>query len=222
MSIRFRRDDALCVVIRKEVSILLQSKVFCSYAPGAGKTTSMLLSARNEEKIGRIVSYDFIYDTGRPLPVEKTWTSRNAHLDPERIISRHPEISVIDELMMKNEFDRKPIYKTVQLLANNGISVFSSTNLIHVSSINRRYRALARIHSTISVEDDVFLQLGKIIFIDPDPDQLLDRYKAPDLFPEHNLEFRFTLSRERLAACRFICLEYLSSLKPSQYEIRHV
>ena len=47
---------------------MLQSTIFCSYAPGAGKTTHMLKQALQMEKASHTISFDFIYGDGRPLP----------------------------------------------------------------------------------------------------------------------------------------------------------
>lgn len=196
-----------------------QSLIFCSYAPGAGKTTCMLEQARQERLAGYRVSFDFVLDSARPLPGHIA-ASEKPCINADEIVIRHPEISVIDELMMQNCADAKPLYKTIQKLHEQSIAVYSSTNLFHVRSVNTRYREEAGIEAKATILDRMFLSLGKIVFVDIIPDMLAERYKQDSLFPQHASAFRATYKIERLRMCREICMDYLAELKSDQYEIR--
>jgi len=204
-----------------------ESTVYCSYAPGAGKTTYMLKRAVRDKGDGRVVSFDFVYDSGRPSlnlieNDESRCLRKEAFFDPKAIIAAHPQITVLDELMMTNRFTHKPLYRSFREIADNQIAVYTTTNLIHVRSLNQKYRKTARIFSEATVADRTFLTLGKLIFIDIEPELLWSRYARDELFPKHRKEFLLTYSIERLSQCRALCLDFLGQLHSEQYEIVQV
>lgn len=186
----------------------------------------MLSSAQKENNEGRTVSVDFVFDSGRPIQnvfqmvrLNSDALARNAHVNPSDIIQAKPEISVIDELTMLNQYNRRPLYQVFKRLNRNNIAIYSSTNLIHVASINQRCEKEARICSDRTIDDSVFLMLGKLIFIDIEPSLLQARYKQSKLFPQHSVEFKNLFSLEQLTACRSICYSFLEELDSEQYEI---
>ena len=202
---------------------MLQSTIFCSYAPGAGKTTHMLKQALQMEKAGHTISFDFVYDDGRPLPLlikKERILSGKPFVELKNILVRNPEVSVIDELLMRNEHDGKPLYMSFIRLTEEGISVYSTVNLFHVRSLNPCYREIAGIDAKRTISDRTLLSLGKLVFLDIEPDQLRERYNRPEFFPQHAAAFRATYTKERLTACRSICLSFLTKLDPNRYEIQ--
>ncbi len=203
-----------------------ESRIFCSYAPGAGKTTCMLQSALQEKGLGHAVSFDFVCDTGRPIQIEASSSyisggclTANPRVDPDGIIRRHPEISVLDEMLMLNLYTKQPLCASFQLLSEHDISIYTSANLFQVRSICQRYRRIADIDFSRTIPNKQFLSFGKLVFIDIEPELLLERYHHAELFPQHRLELIFLFKKERLVAFREICMEYLAKLKPGQYEI---
>jgi two-component system, OmpR family, sensor histidine kinase KdpD len=167
--------------------------IFFGYAPGVGKTYSMLYDAalqKNEQNLDVVVGYiEFHkrpgtealakgFDMVPPLRIDYM----NLHLlepNVEEIIKRKPNIVLIDELAHTNAQGMKndKRYKDVEEILNEGIDVHTTLNVQHLESLKDIIHQITGIRVSENVPDPVFLKADEVKVIDLPIDDLLKRLK---------------------------------------------
>ncbi|SII62657.1 Sensor protein kdpD [Mycobacteroides abscessus subsp. abscessus] len=125
--------------------------VFLGYAPGVGKTVAMLEAAAGAKSAGRDVVVGIVEDHGRAhtaalaqgfetLPrAQVPYQGRTfEELDAEAVLTRAPELVVIDELAHTNvpgSGDREKRWEDVAAILTAGIDVFTTVNIQHLESL---------------------------------------------------------------------------------------
>src|SRR5580658_10498636 len=135
-------------------------KVFLGYAPGVGKTFSMLSEGIRRRSRGEDVVIGVVETHGRagtaelasklekvPLrEIDYKGTLFN-EMDVDAILARMPQVVLIDELAHTNiegsRFAKR--YEDVLLLLENKIDVLSTINIQHIESLAPRVQALTGI-----------------------------------------------------------------------------
>ena len=178
-------------------------KVFLGYAPGVGKTFSMLSEGIRRKGRGEDVVIGTVETHGRPGTAE---LAQKLELVPQRridykgtlftemdvdaILERKPVVALIDELAHTNiEGSRTPKrYDDVFLLLDAGIDVLSTINIQHIESLTPRVQSLTGITVRETVPDWVLDRADEIVISDLTPEALVTRMRRGDIYPPERIE----------------------------------
>src|SRR5580700_9316804 len=178
-------------------------KLFLGYAPGVGKTYSMLSEAIRRASRGEDVLVGVVESHGRkataelaakldripPRKLEYKGTLFD-EMDVDAIIARHPEVVLIDELAHTNiegSFHTKRYQDVLQLLEAE-IDVLSTINIQHVESITPRVQSLTGITVRETVPDWVLDRADELVLSDLTPEALVQRMSRGDIYPQERVE----------------------------------
>lgn len=199
-------------------------KVFLGYAPGVGKTFSMLSEGIRRRSRGEDVVVGVVEAHGRKATSELAskleQVSRReidykgtlfAEMDVDAILSRMPQVALVDELAHTNiEGSRLPKrYDDVLLLLENRIDVLSTINIQHVESLTPRVQALTGVKVREQVPDWVLDRADEIVISDLTPEALVTRMRRGDIYPVDRVERSLSnfFRRGNLIALREMALQ---------------
>ena len=178
-------------------------KVFLGYAPGVGKTFSMLSEGLRRRSRGEDVVIGVVETHGRSgtgeLAAKLEQVKRRemeykgtlfSEMEVDAILARSPQVALIDELAHTNiEGSRFPKrYEDVLLLLDNKIDVLSTINIQHVESLAPRVQALTGISVREQVPDWVLDRADEIVISDLTPEALITRMRRGDIYPPERVE----------------------------------
>ena len=178
-------------------------KVFLGYAPGVGKTFSMLSEGIRRRSRGEDVVIGVVETHGRSgtaeLAAKLDQIPRReidykgtlfTEMDVDAILARMPQVALIDELAHTNiegsRFAKR--YEDVLLLLDNKIDVVSTINIQHVESLAPRVQALTGISIREQVPDWVLDRAEEIVISDLTPEALVTRMRRGDIYPQERIE----------------------------------
>lgn len=172
-------------------------KLFLGYAPGVGKTFSMLSEAIRRRSRGEAVIAGVIETHGRAgiaellsqiemIPRKKIEYKGTTfeELDTAAVIARHPAVVLIDELAHTNipgSVHRKR-YEDVLEILDAGIDVLSTVNIQHIESIAPTVHAITGIVVRETVPDWVLQMASETVMVDLTPEALQNRMKRGDIY----------------------------------------
>lgn len=189
----YRPDpDALLNALKRqeENSLRGKLKIFFGMSAGVGKTYDMLKSAHEAKakKIDVVIGYIETHKreetealvSGLEIVPRKQLEYRGVQLeemDIDAIISRKPQLVLVDELAHTNHPGSRHAkrYQDVLELLEHGIDVYTTINVQHLES---RADTVAQITGTVireTVPDSIFEQADEVEVIDIPPDELLKR-----------------------------------------------
>src|SRR5208337_4319464 len=149
-------------------------KVFLGYAPGVGKTYTMLSEATRRRRRGQDVVVGIVETHGRK-PIEE--------MDVDAILARQPGVALVDELAHTNidgSKHRKRYEDVMELLAAN-IDVLSTMNIQHMDSLAPLVQSITGIPVRETVPDWVLKRAGEVVMIDLTPEALQNRMRRGDI-----------------------------------------
>lgn len=178
-------------------------KIFLGYAPGVGKTYSMLSEgirrrSRNEDVVIGIVETHGRAGTAevanklehiprREIDYKGTLFSE---MDVDAILARKPKVALIDELAHSNVegscFEKR--YEDVFALLDSGIDVLTTINIQHIESLTPRVQMLTGIEVRETVPDWVLDRADEIVISDLTPEALATRMRRGDIYPLERVE----------------------------------
>lgn len=173
-------------------------KLFLGYAPGVGKTYSMLSEALRRHARGEDVVIGVVETHGRKSTAElaaqletvprKKLQYRGAafdEMDVDAILARKPGIVLVDELAHTNIEGSKhrKRYEDVLELLDAGIDVLSTMNIQHLESITPTVQGVTGIQVRETVPDWVLKRVNEIVLSDLTPEALQNRMKRGDIYP---------------------------------------
>ena len=178
-------------------------KVFLGYAPGVGKTFSMLSEGIRRRARGEDVVIGYVETHGRKgtaelavqldqiPPKEIDYKGTLFHeMDLDAILKRRPQVVLVDELAHTNiegsRFAKR--YEDVLLLLENNIDVLSTINVQHVESLTPRIQSLTGIPVRETVPDWVLDRADEIVISDLTPEALATRMRRGDIYPLERAE----------------------------------
>ncbi len=191
--------DALLQRVKAEEALGSRAvlKVFFGYAPGVGKTYTMLESAWRLRAQGVDVAVGFIETHGRSETAElldglevlprRRVTYRGAVLeefDLDRALARHPAILLLDELAHTNvpgSRHAKRWQDALELL-DAGITVHTTLNVQHIESLNDVVAQITTVRVRETVPDSVLERAEEIELVDLPPDDLLVRLREGKVY----------------------------------------
>ena len=178
-------------------------KVFLGYAPGVGKTFSMLSEGIRRRSRGEDVVIGIVETHGRSGTAELVSKLEQVprreidykgtlftEMDVDGILARSPQVALIDELAHTNvegsRFAKR--YEDVLLLLDNKIDVLSTINIQHVESLTPRVQALTGVSVREQVPDWVLDRADEIVISDLTPEALVTRMRRGDIYPIDRVE----------------------------------
>jgi two-component system sensor histidine kinase KdpD len=178
-------------------------KVFLGYAPGVGKTFSMLSEGVRRRSRGEDVVVGVVETHGRSGTSELVSKLEQVprreidykgtiftEMDVDAILARMPQVALIDELAHTNiegsRFAKR--YEDVLLLLDHKIDVLSTINIQHVESLTPRVQALTGVSVREQVPDWVLDRADEIVISDLTPEALVTRLRRGDIYPMDRVE----------------------------------
>ena len=171
-------------------------KIYLGYAPGVGKTYSMLVEGNRLLATGKKIAVGYLEDHDRPetrnqvknLPVLprkkiKYMDRIFEEVDVEAVINYDPEIVLIDELAHTNIHGSKneKRYQDVMEILDKGIDVYSTLNIQHLESLNDRILDITDVQVNETVPDSV-LENADIEIVDITPENLRIRMEKGEIY----------------------------------------
>lgn len=178
-------------------------KVFLGYAPGVGKTYSMLSEAIRRRSRGEDVVIGVVEAHGRPATAELATKLEQLprkeidykgtifyELDVDGVLARAPQVVVIDELAHTNVEGSRHAkrYEDVLEVIEAKIDVLSTINIQHIESLTPRVQSLTGITVRETVPDWVLERADEIVISDLTPEALIKRMRRGDIYPQERVE----------------------------------
>ena len=178
-------------------------KIFLGYAPGVGKTFSMLSEAVRRRSRGEDVVIGIVETHGRPRTAElaaqleqvprKQMEYKGTLFDEmnvDAILVRKPQVVLIDELAHTNieGSEHTKRFQDVLQVLEAEIDVLSTLNIQHVESITPRVQSLTGITVRETVPDWVLDRADEIVLSDLTPEALVHRMGRGDIYPADRAE----------------------------------
>jgi len=172
-------------------------KLFLGYAPGVGKTFSMLSEAIRRRSRGEDVVIGFVETHGRKgiaeLAAQLEQVPRRKieykgtvfeEMDPDAIKSRNPRVVLVDELAHTNipGSKHRKRYEDVLDLVESKFEVLSTVNVQHLESIAPTVGAITGIKIRETVPDWVMEHANEIVMVDLTPEALQNRMKRGEVY----------------------------------------
>jgi two-component system, OmpR family, sensor histidine kinase KdpD len=202
-------------------------KLFLGYAPGVGKTYSMLSEALRRKSRGEDVVIGIVETHGRKgvqeLANQLEAVKRKEldykgtmfeEMDVDAILERKPEVVLVDELAHTNipGSKHRKRYEDVQELLAANIDVISTLNIQHIESLAPTVRAITGITVRETVPDWVPLSASETLMIDLTPEALQNRMKRGDVYSHEKVEqsLKNFFRRGNLIALRELALRQVA------------
>ncbi|MGB7847302.1 MAG: universal stress protein [Candidatus Acidiferrum sp.] len=202
-------------------------KLFLGYAPGVGKTYSMLSEAIRRKSRGEDVVIGIVETHGRKA-VQELASQLEAvqrkrldykgtmfeEMDVDAILERKPEVVLVDELAHTNVpgSRHRKRYEDVQELLGAKIDVISTLNIQHIESLAPTVRAITGITVRETVPDWVPLSASETLMVDLTPEALQNRMKRGDVYSQEKVEqsLKNFFRRGNLIALRELALRQVA------------
>jgi two-component system sensor histidine kinase KdpD len=177
-------------------------KLFLGYAPGVGKTYSMLSEGIRRHNRGEDVAIGFIETHGRkgveelvpeleriPLRTIEYKGTMFEEMDVDAIVARHPAVVLVDELAHTNipGSKHRKRYEDLLELLNNKIDVLSTLNIQHMESLAPTVRSITGVTVRETVPDWVPLMANETVMVDLTPEALQQRMERGDVYSKHKV-----------------------------------
>jgi two-component system sensor histidine kinase KdpD len=196
-------------------------------AAGVGKTFRMLVEGHVELEAGRDVVIGLLETHGRaetaqvaeglPRLPRMRVTYRQTTLeemDLRAILSRRPELCLIDELAHTNApgIEHAKRYEDVEEILAAGIDVLSTLNVQHLESLNDHITELSGIRVRETIPDGILGRADEVVLIDLTPEALLDRLREGKIYPADRIDAALNnfFRVENLAALREVALRQVA------------
>ncbi len=202
-------------------------KLFLGYAPGVGKTFSMLSEALRRRSRGEDVVIGVIETHGRKgieellanmecVPRKKIEYKGTMfeEMDVDGILARRPQVVLVDELAHTNipGSKHRKRYEDIQELLAARIDVLSTLNIQHIESIAPIVRSITGITVRETVPDWVPLTASETVMVDLTPEALQNRMKRGDVYSSEKVErsLKNFFRRGNLIALRELALRQVA------------
>jgi two-component system, OmpR family, sensor histidine kinase KdpD len=173
-------------------------KLFLGYAPGVGKTYSMLSEAIRRASRGEEVVAAVVETHGRQATAElaakveaiprRTLEYKGTlfeEMDVDAVLAHKPAVAVVDELAHTNIEGSKhhKRYEDVIELLENNIDVLSTMNVQHIESLGPTILQITGVQVRETVPDWVMQRVDEIVLADVTPQALEKRMRRGDIYP---------------------------------------
>lgn len=178
-------------------------KIYIGGAPGVGKTYQMLRDGNEMRANGVDIIIGLVETYQRKGTIEqidkleifplREINYKNVllkELDLEGIITRSPQVVIVDELAHTNAPTSKhqKRYEDVLELLQQGIDVMTAINIQHLESLNDNVSRMVGVKVRETVPDKILEIADEIEVIDISPDALRDRIKSGKVYSKDKIE----------------------------------
>lgn len=202
-------------------------KLFLGYAPGVGKTYSMLSEAIRRHSRGEDVVIGVVETHGRKgiadlaakleaVPRRKIDYKGTVfeELDIDAILARRPGVVLVDELAHTNipGSRHRKRYEDVLEILEAKIDVLSTVNIQHIESIAPTVRAITGVVVRETVPDWVLQMSEETVMVDLTPEALQNRMKRGDVYGREKVDqaLKNFFRRGNLIALRELALRQVA------------
>jgi two-component system sensor histidine kinase KdpD len=202
-------------------------KLFLGYAPGVGKTYSMLSEGIRRRGRGEDIVIGVAETHGRRSIEElsrqlETVPRRKLEykgtifeeMDVDAIIARRPQVVLVDELAHTNipGSKHRKRYEDVQDILAAKIDVLSTLNIQHMESIAPTVRTITGVTVRETVPDWVPLMANETVMVDLTPEALQNRMQRGDVYTAEkvNQALQNFFRRGNLIALRELALRQVA------------
>ena len=202
-------------------------KLFLGYAPGVGKTYSMLSEAIRRRSREEDVVVGVIESHGRKPIQELAEQVENIarrqieykgtifeEMDVDAILARRPQVVLVDELAHTNipGSKHRKRYEDVREILAAKIDVLSTMNIQHIESIAPLVRNITGITVRETVPDWVPLTATETVMVDLTPEALQNRMQRGDVYTSEKVEqaLKNFFRRGNLIALRELALRQVA------------
>src|ERR1700691_1560218 len=202
-------------------------KLFLGYAPGVGKTFSMLSEAIRRRSRGEDVVIGVVETHGRKgisdlaaqleqVPRKKIEYKGTVfeEMDPDAIKVRNPQVILVDELAHTNipGSKHRKRYEDVLDLVEAKMEVLSTVNVQHLESISPMVGAITGIKIRETVPDWVLEHASEIVMVDLTPEALQNRMKRGEVYRSEKVDqaLKNFFRRGNLIALRELALRQVA------------
>ncbi len=217
--------DALLKEVQSEESKRGRLKIFLGYAPGVGKTYTMLNEAhvlrnRGEDVVVGIVETHGRIETEELLKGLEVIPRRRVEyqaivleeLDLDAVLARKPAVVLVDELAHTNApGSRHPKrYRDVEELLENAIDVYTTVNVQHFESLNDVVEKITGIRMQETLPDTFLDRADEVQVIDIPLEELFERLKEGKVYVPRQAEraIQNFFQRGNLVALRELTLTH--------------
>ncbi|MBP9477752.1 MAG: universal stress protein [Sebaldella sp.] len=173
-------------------------KIYLGYAPGVGKTYTMLTEGNRLLAGGENIVIGYLEAHNRPetseqvkklkvLPRKKIIYQEKEfeEVDVEAILAYKPDIVLIDELAHTNISGSKneKRYQDVIAILDKGINVYSTLNIQHLESLNNIIYDITHVQVRETIPD-IVLEDADIEIVDIVPENLRNRLEKGQIYKE--------------------------------------
>jgi two-component system sensor histidine kinase KdpD len=202
-------------------------KLFLGYAPGVGKTYSMLSESLRRRSRGEDVVIGVVETHGRkgieelssqiesvPRKIIEYKGTVFEEMDVDAILARKPQVVLVDELAHTNipGSKHRKRYEDIQDILAAKIDVVSTLNIQHIESIAPVVRSITGITVRETVPDWVPLTATETVMVDLTPEALHNRMKRGDVYSTEKVErsLKNFFRRGNLIALRELALRQVA------------
>ncbi len=202
-------------------------KLFLGYAPGVGKTYSMLSEGIRRLSRGEDVVVGVVETHGRKaiadLAAQLEFVPRQKieykgtvfeEMDVDAILARRPQVVLVDELAHTNipGSKHRKRYEDVLELVTGKLEVLSTVNIQHLESVAPVVRSITGIMVRETVPDWVVENAAETVMVDLTPEALQNRMKRGDVYHSEKVDqaLKNFFRRGNLIALRELALRQVA------------
>jgi two-component system sensor histidine kinase KdpD len=202
-------------------------RIYLGAAPGVGKTFAMLGEGRRRMERGTDVVVGFVETHGRKRTAEQIGNleviprrrieykgTTFEEMDVDAILSRRPEVALIDELAHTNVpgSRNEKRWQDVEELLEAGITVVSTLNIQHLESVNDVVEQVTGIRQRETIPDEVVRRADQVELADMTPEAIRRRMAHGNIYPAERIDAALgNYFREgNLAALRELALMWVA------------
>jgi two-component system sensor histidine kinase KdpD len=228
-------DALLARIKRAEGTGKGRHRIYLGAAPGVGKTYDMLNEGRRRKAAGTDVVVGFVETHGRAetaaqigdleviprrqIPYKGVTLEE---MDTEAIITRRPQVVLIDELAHSNAPGSRHArrYQDVLDVLDAGIDVISTVNIQHLESLNDMVQRMTGVRVRETMPDWVLDQADEVELVDLSPDALIRRMEEGRIYPPGRSQeaLRSFFRKGNLTALRELALRRTAAGVDAQLE----
>jgi two-component system sensor histidine kinase KdpD len=221
-------------------------KVFLGYAPGVGKTYTMLSEAHRRASRGEDVVIGFVEPHDRketsdlvvgleqvPLKIIEYRGKVFEELDTSAVVARKPALVLVDELAHTNVpgTAHEKRWQSVEELLAAGIDVLTTVNVQHLESLNDAVFQITGVRVQETVPDSVVDRAEEVVLVDLTTPALLNRLRRGVIYDLDKIPgaLQNFFTRGNLLALRELALrktseevdDFLEKYLVEQHKIEH-
>lgn len=182
-------------------------RVYLGAAPGVGKTFAMLNEGRRRADRGADVVIGLVETHDRRLTEEAIGDlevvprgvlehrgSVLTDMDVDAVLTRHPEIALVDELAHTNVpgCRNEKRWQDVEELLAAGIDVITTVNIQHLESLNDVVFSITGVRQAETVPDEVVRRADQVELVDMSPQALRRRMAHGNVYKPEKVDAALT------------------------------